>query len=176
MEDLIEKAKEGDKEAFTELIIKNQGKLYKIARTRLRNEADIEDVIQETMLILYTKLLKLKDNTKFEVWLYRILINQVNSKYRKNKVKLVSLDSIENQKEYSQEIQIEDKLDYEKLLKNFSYQEKIILLLYYSNGYTTKQIAEILNKNENTIKTKLRRMRQKVKEKWEEEESNGPIR
>jgi len=128
------------------------------------------------MLILYTKLLKLKDNTKFEVWLYRILINQCNSKYRKNKVKLVSLDSIENQKEYSQEIQIEDKLDYEKLLKNFSYQEKLILLLYYSNGYTTKQIAEILNKNENTIKTKLRRMRQKVKEKWEEEESNGPIR
>ena len=98
MEDLIEKAKEGDKEAFTKLIIKNQGKLYKIARTRLRNEADIEDVIQETMLILYTKLLKLKDNTKFEVWLYRILINQCNIKYRKNKVKLVSLDSIENQK------------------------------------------------------------------------------
>lgn len=170
MEELIEKAKKGDKEAFTDLIMRNQGKLYKIARTRLKNEADIEDVIQETMLILYTKLLKLKDNTKFEVWLYRILINQCNSKYRKNKVRIVPLEAIENQKEYSQEIQIEDKLDYEKLLKGFSYQEQMILLLYYSNGYTIKQIAEILSKNENTIKTKLRRMRQKIKEKWEEEE------
>lgn len=170
MEELIEKAKKGDKEALTDLIMRNQEKLYKIARARLKNEADIEDVIQETMLILYTKLLKLKDNTKFEIWLYRILINQCNSKYRKNKVRIVPLEAIENQKEYSQEIQIEDKLDYEKLLKGFSYQEQTILLLYYSNGYTTKQIAEILSKNENTIKTKLRRMRQKIKEKWEEEE------
>lgn len=170
MEELIEKAKKGDKEALTDLIMRNQEKLYKIARARLKNETDIEDVIQETMLILYTKLLKLKDNTKFEVWLYRILINQVNSKYRKNKVRIVPLETIENQKEYSQEIQIEDKLDYEKLLKGFSHQEQTILLLYYSNGYTTKQIAEILSKNENTIKTKLRRMRQKIKEKWEEEE------
>lgn len=170
MEELIEKAKKGDKEALTDLIMRNQEKLYKIARARLKNEADIEDVIQETMLILYTKLLKLKDNTKFEVWLYRILINQCNSKYRKNKVRIVPLEAIENQKEYSQEIQIEDKLDYEKLLKGFSYQEQTILLLYYSNGYTTKQIAEILSKNENTIKTKLRRMRQRIKEKWEEEE------
>ena len=79
----------------------------------------------------------------------------------------MSLDAIENQKEYSQEIQIEDKLDYEKLLRGFPRQEQTILLLYYSNGYTTKQIAEILNKNENTIKTKLKRMRQKIKEKWE---------
>lgn len=169
MEELIEKAKKGDKEAFTNLVLRNQGKLYKIAKTRLKNEADIEDVIQETMLILYTKLLKLKENAKFEIWLYRILINQCNSKYRKSKVRLVSLDTIENQKEYSQEIQIEDKLDYEKLLRGFSSQEQTILLLYYSNGYTTKQIAEILNKNENTIKTKLRRMRQKIKEKWEKE-------
>lgn len=170
MEELVEKAKKGDMKAFTDLILKNKVKLYKIARARLKNEVDIEDVIQETMLILYTKLLKLKDNTKFEIWLYKILINQCNEKYRKSKLMLVSLDTIENQKEYSQEIQIEDKLDYDKILESFSYQEKTILLLYYSNGYTTKQIAKILNKNENTIKTKLRRMRQKIKEKWEEED------
>ena len=56
MEELIEKAKKGDKEAFTNLVLRNQGKLYKIAKTRLKNEADIEDVIQETMLILYTNM------------------------------------------------------------------------------------------------------------------------
>ena len=72
MEELVEKAKNGDKEAFTKLILENQIKLYKIAKARLRNEADIEDVVQETMLILYTKLSKLKDNTKFEIWLYKI--------------------------------------------------------------------------------------------------------
>lgn len=167
MEELIEKAKEGDKEAFTNLILKNQMKLYKIAKARLKNETDIEDVVQETMLILYTRLLKLKDNAKFDIWLYKILINQCNEKYRKNKISLVSLETIENQKAYSSEAKLEDKLDYEKILEMFSAQDQIVLLLYYSNGYTTKQIAEILNKNENTIKTKLRRMREKIKDNWE---------
>lgn len=166
MEELIEKAKNGDKEAFTDLILENQMKLYKIAKARLKNEVDIEDVVQETMLILYTKLSKLKDNTKFEIWLYKILINQCNKKYRKNKISLFPLETIENQKTYSREEKIEDKLDYEKTLNMFSNKDKIILLLYYSNGYTTKQIAKILNKNENTIKTKLRRMKQKIRKNY----------
>ena len=166
MEELVEKATNGDKEAFTKLILENQIKLYKIAKARLRNEADIEDVVQETMLILYTKLSKLKDNTKFEIWLYKILINQCNKKYRKNKINLLPLEMIENQKIYSTEEKIENKLDYEKILDMFSEKDRIIILLYYSNGYTTKQIAEILNKNENTIKTKLRRMKLKIRERY----------
>lgn len=167
MEELIEKAKKGDKEAFTNLILQNQMKLYKIAKARLKNEADIEDVIQETMLILYTKLPKLRDNTKFNIWLYKILMNQCKDKYRRNKISFVSLETVENNKTYSEATNLEDKLMYEKILEIFSNQDKMILLLYYSNGYTTKQIAEILNKNENTIKTKLKRMREKIKKNWE---------
>lgn len=166
MEELIEKAKNGDKEAFTNLILENQRKLYKIAKARLKHEEDIEDSIQETMLRLYTKLPKLKDNTKFNIWLYKILINQCNEKYRRNKISFVSLEAVSNQKACVNDINLEDKLDYQKVLEMFSNQDKIILLLYYSNGYTTKQIAEILNKNENTIKTKLRRMREKIKKNW----------
>lgn len=167
MEELIEKAKKGEKEAFTELVLKNELKLYKIAKARLKNELDVQDVVQETMLQLFKKLPSLKDNTKFELWLYKILINQCNEKYRKNRISMVPLETIENQKTYSEEMKWEDKLDYEKILEMFSSQEKTILLLYYSNGYTTKQISEILDKNENTIKTKLRRMKEKIKKHWE---------
>ncbi len=173
MEELIEKAKKGDKEAFTNLILENQIKLYKIARARLKNEADIEDAIQETMLILYTKLPKLRDNTKFNIWLYKILINQCYDKYRRNKISYVSLEAVENKGNYGDDTNLEKKLMYEKILEMFSDQDKMILLLYYSNGYTTKQIAEILNKNENTIKTKLRRMREKIKKDWEGGMNNG---
>lgn len=175
MEELIEKAKNGDKEAFTNLILENKMKLYKIAKARLKNEADIEDVMQETMLILYTKLPNLKDNTKFNIWMYKILINQCNQRYKRNKISFVSLDMIENKKSYTQEMKWDNKLDYEKILEMFSRQDQILLLLYYSNGYTTKQIAEILHKNENTIKTKLRRMREKIKNNWEGGNVNGQV-
>ncbi len=173
MEELIEKAKNGDKEAFTKLILKEKAKLYKIAKARLKNEADIEEVIQETMLNLFIKLPKLKDNTKFDIWLYKIVRNKCNEKYRKNRISFVSLEWLENQKIYNDDTKLEDKLDYEKILEKFSHQDQMILLLYYSNGYTTKQIAEILGKNENTIKTKLRRMKEKIRKDWERGNRNG---
>ena len=50
MNELVKKAKKGNKEAFTQLIIKIENELYKIARLRLQNNYDIDEAIQETML------------------------------------------------------------------------------------------------------------------------------
>ena len=49
MEELVEKSKKGDNQAFSELIISMENELYKIARTRLRNEEDIKEAVQETI-------------------------------------------------------------------------------------------------------------------------------
>ena len=62
MEDLIKKAKSGDKLAFTELMLQMQDELYKIAKIRLKNDDDVFDVIQDTMLSAYKSLKKLKHN------------------------------------------------------------------------------------------------------------------
>lgn len=168
MDELIEKAKKGDKNAFTQIILENKLKLYKIARAKIKNEEDIEDIIQETMIIMYTRLNKLKDNNKFNIWLYKILINKCNERYRKNKFKFISYKDIDNEiVDYSNK-SMDNILEYEELLQTLKKDEKILVLLYYSNGYTTKQIAQILNKNENTIKTKLRRIREKLKNKCKE--------
>ena len=56
MEDLIKKAKSGDKLAFTELMLQMQDELYKIAKIRLKNDDDVFDVIQDTMLSAYKSL------------------------------------------------------------------------------------------------------------------------
>lgn len=60
MEELVKKARKGDKKAFTMLILEIKNELYKIAKTRITNEADIDDAIQETMIETYKSIKKLK--------------------------------------------------------------------------------------------------------------------
>lgn len=58
MEELIVRAQDGDEEAFTELILNISDDLYKIAKTRIKNEEDISDAIQETMIETYKSIKK----------------------------------------------------------------------------------------------------------------------
>ena len=85
MEELIEKAKKGNKDAFTELIISMQDELYKIARMRLSNEEDIDDVIQETMLSTLYGIKHLNYPQYFKTWIIKILINKCNVKQNNKK-------------------------------------------------------------------------------------------
>ncbi|MFR7666240.1 MAG: sigma factor [Clostridia bacterium] len=87
MEDLIKKAKSGDKLAFTELMLQMQDELYKIAKIRLKNDDDVFDVIQDTMLSAYKSLKKLKHNEYFKTWIIKILINECNKIYKMKKYK-----------------------------------------------------------------------------------------
>ena len=77
LEELIKKAKNGDKGAFTDLIINIQDELYKIARMRLSSEEDIDDAIQETMISAFYGIKHLKHTQYFKTWIIKILINKL---------------------------------------------------------------------------------------------------
>lgn len=66
MEELIEKAKKGDKDSFTKLMITVEKELYHVAKARLKNDADVYDAIQETTIIAYKNIEKLKENQYFK--------------------------------------------------------------------------------------------------------------
>ena len=83
MEKLIKRAKEGDKEAFTQAILLIKNDLYKIAKVRTSNEDDIQDIIQETMMDAYKYIKKLKETSKFKSWIIKILINNCSKYYKK---------------------------------------------------------------------------------------------
>ena len=85
MDELINRSKKGDEEAFTELILSIKNDLYKIAKTRLNNDYEINDAIQETIIKSYNHLRKLKDNSKFKSWIIKILINECNTIYKKKR-------------------------------------------------------------------------------------------
>lgn len=62
-----------------------KAELYKIAKTRLKNDDDIYDAIQETMLIAFKSIKRLKQVQSFKTWIIKILINRSNSMYEKRK-------------------------------------------------------------------------------------------
>lgn len=165
MEELVEKSKKGDNQAFSELIISMENELYKIARTRLRNEEDIKEAVQETIIKTYSSLKKLRNSKFFKTWIIRILINECNSVYTKNKKN--------NFEEYNERtVNIEatnelktkiDDLDFFILIDNLNYTERIVLTLFYLEEFSTKEIAKILKEPEATIRTRLSRSRNKLK-------------
>ena len=63
-------------------------------------------------------------------------------------------------------IDIEDKIDFFELLSDLNYEERTIMAMYYSEEYTTKEIADILKSNESTIRSKIQRAKQKIKNKY----------
>lgn len=170
MDTLIIKAINGDKDAFTNIILDMQNELYAISRTRLNQEEDINDAIQETILKAFKNIHKLKNPCFFKTWLIRILINNCNSIYKKKQKYHVSFDSynLENNLYYDNIINVNQNLDFLILIKDLTYEERLILTLYFYNKYTTKQISSLLGINENTIRTKISRAKIKIKNKYKE--------
>ena len=139
--------------------------LYKIAKSRITNETDIEDAIQETMIETYKSIKKLKDPNKFKKWIIKILINKCNRIYRRKYKNDISIDeyNLNNSKTTNNISDIENNMNFYNIIKNLNYEERIIIILYYMEEYSVKEIKKILKMNENTIYTHLHRDRQKLK-------------
>lgn len=169
MEELVKQAQKGNKSAFTELFLSLKMELYKIARVRLSNNEDIDDAIQETMIEVFRNINKLTDISNFKKWIIRILINKCNRIYRKRKKYNISFEAEEFENYLKSDENLEDNLNFYYILKDLNYDERMIVSLYYLEDYTTKDISNILKINENTIKTKLRRVKIKLKDKYGKE-------
>lgn len=141
--------------------------MYLIAKTKLSNDDDIADCISEAILISYKNIKKLKHNEFFKTWIIRILINECNKFYKKNRKKNISIEdnNLENYLVFEEEF--ENNLSFDVVITDLDEDEKLILTLYYCSNYTTKEISKILKKNENTIRSKISRAKNKLKKKYE---------
>lgn len=163
MDELILRAKNGDKTSFTELMLQIKDELYKVAKIRLKNDDDIFDAIQETMLITYKSLKKLKYNQYFKTWVIRILINECNKIYNfKSNKNLCSYDMLDNVTVDASD-NTEEKLNFEFICNKLNKEDGTIILLYYMENYTDKEIGKILNIKESTVRTKRTRAKEKIK-------------
>lgn len=170
MEELIESSKSGNENSFVELLLLIKSDLYRIAKTRLDNDDDINDAIQETMIKSYSSLKKLKDNKTFKSWIFKILINECNQIYKKKSRKIKLMNKIETDKLLSNNIDSivssNSKIDFDMLIRELDYEERIIITLFYNNRYTCDEISKIIKLNVNTIKSKLNRAKEKLKKSY----------
>lgn len=166
MRKIVEKAMNGDKDSFSELINYLKMDLYKIAKVRLKNEDDILDAIQETIISSYKSIKKLNNPDNFKKWIIKILINKCNNIYLEKNNKNISLEEFTNIYEYEDEKDFSN-IEMEDILKHLNDEEKMIITLYYLEDYKSKEIAWLLEMNENTVKTKISRAKKKLKIKLE---------
>lgn len=163
MEILVKKAINGDKEAFIELIDICTVKMYKLAKTRLDDEESIGDAIQETVLSAYKNIKKLRNTQYFNTWLMKILINKCNDIVKKSKVDYIDDYSKIKCDDLVYETSIDEELDFEKILNKLNSDYKVVIVMYYVNRFTTKEISNILEISENTVKTRIRRAKDQLK-------------
>lgn len=159
--ELVEKAKNGDAEAFNELIENNKIKMYKTAKSILNNEDAICDAIQETLISAYKNIDKLKENKFFSTWIIRILINKCYDIISKNK-KLGTVVDISE----VQDVKTFDRYDSDsivsKVLNQIDEDLKVVTVLFYYDGFSIKEISQIVNIPEGTVKSRLSRAREKL--------------
>ncbi len=172
MDELIKKAQKGDKNAFTDIILQIRNDLYKIAKTRISSDDDIEDLIQDTMIETYKHIKKLREPERFKMWVIKILVNKCNKLYKKKYRNDISIDeyNMENYIILNSQKDIEDDLNFYYLIKKLKYEERIVLVLHYMEQYSVKDISKILKINENTVKTHLFRARERIKKDLNEKE------
>lgn len=162
MDLLVRKARKHDKAAFQQLM-EQQGKaMYKVAKAILKNDEDVADAMQETALDCWEKIDTLKKDKYFQTWLIRILINNCNAIHRQ-RAKTVS-------EEMAPEAWLwEDgyaNAEWENFLNCLDPKYRTVIILYYVQGFKTREIAEILQVNENTVRGRLATARKKLETQY----------
>ena len=174
-EELVEKSQKHDELAFTKLIHSIENEMYRIAKIKLKKDDDVFEALQNTIILIYKNIKKLKDPKKFKTWAIRILINECLKIIKSNKKNINScIDYDENIGKIENHFEkVEAEVDLNKLLKYLNEDEKIVILLYYGQQYKIREIVEILSESEGTIKSRISRAKTKIKNHMKEESKYG---
>ncbi len=152
MENLVKRAKAGDSEAFSELMIKNENSMYKVARAILGNDEDAGDAMQDTVLICWEKIKTLRHNSYFRTWMTRILINRCIA-ILDNKKKEIPNTFTAEIKNLNTDI---ERAEWKAALNCLDEKYRILIVLYYIEGYKIREISKILDIKETTVKDRMK--------------------
>lgn len=135
-----------------ERLIEGYNKYYRLAYSYVKNEADAKDIVQEGAYKAILKSDTIKNIEYIDTWIYRVMINEALSFIRKNKYKYEELTEVSQISSDSYE-----NIDLKRSIENLKEPDKTILKLRYFEDMKIEQIAEVINENVNTVKSRLYR-------------------
>ncbi|WP_167568891.1 RNA polymerase sigma factor [Brevibacillus migulae] len=170
MEDvtLIKACQQGDLEAFEQLVKRYEHTTIKTAYLITRNRELAKDIVQEVFIQCYTQIHSLRQPEYFRTWLYRILVRLSSRALQRERWKSIfSLQKSNIDWGYDPKIveEVENKETYNALYDSVNaLREKfrVVIILYYFNEMTTKEIANILSISDGTVKSRLHKARNQI--------------
>jgi RNA polymerase sigma-70 factor (ECF subfamily) len=173
--ELIRRAQKGDETAFNDVVLAYRRRILGTIARLIGHPEDVEDVGQEVFLRLYFSLDQLRTPEVFEPWLYRLTVNAsydyLRKRRRRNESRMADLseqqvvvaDAIASSKADLADDQKRQTREYvQELLSVVSEEDRLLLVMKEVEGLSLKEMEKIYNVNENALKVRLFRARQRV--------------
>jgi RNA polymerase sigma-70 factor (ECF subfamily) len=185
--ELIERARNGDDAAFNQILQAYRKRILGTISRLIGRPEDVEDVGQEVFVRLYYSLDQLRTSEVFEPWLYRLTVNAAYDYLRRQRRRsesrmsdlseqqVIMADAAAGGKKNEEEkhrTQVREVV--EQLLNSVSEDDRILLTLKEVEGLSLRELEGIYKVNENALKVRLFRARQRVLKAFESGKSGGP--
>ena len=174
--EIISRVLRGDQNAYAELVQKYQSYVFTLTLRFMKSREDAEEVAQDVFVKAYRSLADFRGNSKFSTWLYTIVNTTCISFLRKKKLSAHSLDDervfevADNQDSGFSANQVEQKSKItmvNRAIGLLSPEDAEVITLFYKNEQSLDEIGQILGLEPNTVKVRLHRARQRLKDKME---------
>ena len=183
---LIEQCLKGQQSSFSELIDEYKNMVFSLSYKMTNNLQDAEDISQEVFIRVYKSLYNFNPNYKFSTWLYQITLNICRDRFRKGKIPSVSLDTPPNkddQKDFSSIIPdnqnnpediimgVEQTNFINDLITSLPLKYREVIILHHLKDLSYDEMSKILNISLGSVKTRLFRARELLKNKLKKNET-----
>ncbi len=174
--EIISLVLKGDQKAYAVLVERYQNFVFTIVLRYIKSREDAEEVAQDIFIKAYRSLADFKGTAKFSTWLYTITTTTCITFLRKKKLDVQSLD---NEKVFASANNIDGGINANQVeqksrinmvneaIKLLNPDDAQVIILFYKGEQTLEEIAQILGKEQNTVKVQLHRARGRLKEKME---------
>lgn len=168
--EIAKKAIQRDEHAFLQLMQMHKAALYRTAYAFLRNEHDAVEAMQEVTFRAYQKIHTVKEPNYIKTWLIRIMINYCQTQLKKNK-RFLSSDFLQEQR-YDEN---SSYLEIEEAISTLSEKEQQLIHMKYYQDSKIKEIAEIENIPEGTVKSRLHKALKSLRDFLTEKGGTGHV-